>query len=439
MLLYYVIIFCISLLIPINFINQELFHTLLSFVWAIATVLIILSGIYFSIKYKFIQFRFIKMIKSLFSKSSEGNSPFEALSLSLSAKLGVGALSGIALAIYIGGPGTIFWMWLCTLICVINTYVESVLGIKYQEKRKKDLIGGPSFYIKKGLGNSKLAMLYSILIILSYTGLFLTIQSNTIVSSIVYEFNISSIYPLLFLTIISLIVIFMGNKIIAKVSSILVPIMGVIYIFISFYVIIKNITVLPNIITNIFKLSLNFKSISSSLFVIIIGIQRGMFASESGLGTSAISSASCKNDPSKQGLCEVFGVYFTVFIICTMTAILILLSDYSNINFGNINGIELTMYAFKYHLGKFGSYLLTTITILFAYSTIISGYVFGEVNLKALFNKVNKKVLLIFKIITILLIIIGGVMNPSILWNLVDVMVAFLLIINIYSMLKLTK
>ena len=164
-----------------------------------------------------------------------------------------------------------------------------------------------------------------------------------------------------------------------------------------------------------------------------------MFASESGLGTSAISSASCKNDPSKQGLCEVFGVYFTVFIICTMTAILILLSDYSNINFGNINGIELTMYAFKYHLGKFGSYLLATITILFAYSTIISGYVFGEVNLKALFNKVNKKVLLIFKIITILLIIIGGVMNPSILWNLVDVMVAFLLIINIYSMLKLTK
>lgn len=439
MLLYYVIIFCISLLVPINFINQELFHTLLSFVWAIATVLIILSGIYFSIKYKFIQFRFIKMIKSLFSKSSEGNSPFEALSLSLSAKLGVGALSGIALAIYIGGPGTIFWMWLCTLICVINTYVESVLGIKYQEKRKKDLIGGPSFYIKKGLGNSKLAMLYSILIILSYTGLFLTIQSNTIVSSIVYEFNISSIYPLLFLTIISLIVIFMGNKIIAKVSSILVPIMGIIYIFISFYVIIKNITILPNIITNIFKLSLNFKSISSSLFVIIIGIQRGMFASESGLGTSAISSASCKNDPSKQGLCEVFGVYFTVFIICTMTAILILLSDYSNINFGNINGIELTMYAFKYHLGKFGSYLLTTITILFAYSTIISGYVFGEVNLKALFNKVNKKVLLIFKIITILLIIIGGVMNPSILWNLVDVMVAFLLIINIYSMLKLTK
>lgn len=439
MLLYYVIIFCISLLVPINFINQELFHTLLSFVWAIATVLIILSGIYFSIKYKFIQFRFIKMIKSLFSKSSEGNSSFEALSLSLSAKLGVGALSGIALAIYIGGPGTIFWMWLCTLICVINTYVESVLGIKYQEKRKKDLIGGPSFYIKKGLGNSKLAMLYSILIILSYTGLFLTIQSNTIVSSIVYEFNISPIYPLLFLTIISLIVIFMGNKIIAKVSSILVPIMGIIYIFISFYVIIKNITILPNIITNIFKLSLNFKSISSSLFVIIIGIQRGMFASESGLGTSAISSASCKNDPSKQGLCEVFGVYFTVFIICTMTAILILLSDYSNINFGNINGIELTMYAFKYHLGKFGSYLLTTITILFAYSTIISGYVFGEVNLKALFNKVNKKVLLIFKIITILLIIIGGVMNPSILWNLVDVMVAFLLIINIYSMLKLTK
>lgn len=439
MLLYYVVILLISLLVPINFINHNLFQTLLSFIWAIVTVLIILSGIYFSIKYKFIQFRFIKMIKSLFSKSSEGNSPFEALSLSLSAKLGVGALSGIALAIYIGGPGTIFWMWICTFICVINTYVESVLGIKYQEKIKNTLIGGPSFYIKKGLGNSKLAMLYSILIILSYTGLFLTIQSNTIVSSIVYEFNISYIYPLLFLTIISLIVIFMGNKIITKLSAILVPILGILYIVISIYVIIKNTSILPNIITNIFKLSLNIKSISSSLFVIIIGIQRGMFASESGLGTSAISSASCKNEPTKQGLCEVFGVYFTVFIICTMTAILILLSDYTNVNFENINGIELTMYAFKYHLGDLGGYLLTIITILFAYSTIISSYVFGEFNLKYIFNKINKRTLLIFKVIVILLIIIGGVMNPSVLWNLVDVMVAFLLIINIYSMLKIVR
>lgn len=439
MLIYYIIILSIILLVPINFINPELFHTLLSFIWAIVTILIIYSGIYFSFKYKFIQFRFIKMIKSLFSKSSDGITPFESLSLSLSAKIGVGAISGIALAIYIGGAGTIFWMWLCTLICVVNTYAESILGIKYQEKHNNTLMGGPSFYIKKGLKNNKLALLYSILIILSYTGLFLTIQSNTIVKSIVYEFNINYLYPLLFLTIISVIVIFMGNKLIAKLSSILVPIMGIIYILVSSYVIIKNINILPNIITNIFKLSFNFRSISSSLFVIIIGIQRGIFASESGLGTSAISSSSTKNDPSKQGLCEVFGVYFTVFIICSMTALLILLSDYTNVNFNDINGIELTMYAFKYHLGNFGSYLLTIITILFAYSTIISGYFFGEINLKTIFTKISKKELFIFKIMVILLIIIGGVIKSSILWNLVDIMVSFLVIINIYAMIKLVK
>ena len=439
MLIYYIIILSIILLVPINFINPELFHTLLSFIWAIVTILIIYSGIYFSFKYKFIQFRFIKMIKSLFSKSSDGITPFESLSLSLSAKIGVGAISGIALAIYIGGAGTIFWMWLCTLICVVNTYAESILGIKYQEKHNNTLMGGPSFYIKKGLKNNKLALLYSILIILSYTGLFLTIQSNTIVKSIVYEFNINYLYPLLFLTIISVIVIFMGNKLIAKLSSILVPIMGIIYILVSSYVIIKNINILPNIITNIFKLSFNFRSISSSLFVIIIGVQRGIFASESGLGTSAISSSSTKNDPSKQGLCEVFGVYFTVFIICSMTALLILLSDYTNVNFNDINGIELTMYAFKYHLGNFGSYLLTIITILFAYSTIISGYFFGEINLKTIFTKISKKELFIFKIMVILLIIIGGVIKSSILWNLVDIMVSFLVIINIYAMIKLVK
>ena len=169
--------------------------------------------------------------------------------------------------------------------------------------------------------------------------------------------------------------------------------------------------------------------------VFLIGMQRAIFISESGIGTSAISSSACDNDPSKQGMLEILGIHITTFLVCLITFLIIVTSNYYTINFSNINGIEIVMYAFNYHFGNLGKIILSIITILFAFSTIISGYFFGETNLRIFTN--NKKIINLFKVIVILIIFISGYISPTILWNLTDYFIAILAIINVSSILKI--
>ena len=418
--------------ILLNVVNYSLFLKLLSITWYIASILIIYSGIKYTIKYKGIQLKINEFIKAIKSKSNNNVSPLSSLSMSLAAKIGVGSLSGVALALYFGGVGSIFWMCLISLLVSINTYVECKLGIKYREKVFGNFIGGPSFYIKKCLGNKYLSILYGILIIVTYSGLFLSIQSNTIVS-VLTSFNINSIVIVIGLVLSVFLIIKNGANNIFLVDSILVPIMILFYLGLGIYAVINS-----NNLIDIFKLMINEAfNIKTIIPVFLIGMQRAIFISESGIGTSAISAASCDNDPSKQGLLEVMGIHITTFLVCFVTFLIIVTSDYYLINFGDINGIEIVMYAFSYHFGNFGKILLAIITILFAVSTIISGYFFGENNVRLFTN--NKKMINVFKIIVILIIGISGFVSPNILWNLTDYFIAILAIINIYSILKICK
>jgi AGCS family alanine or glycine:cation symporter len=166
-------------------------------------------------------------------------------------------------------------------------------------------------------------------------------------------------------------------------------------------------------------------------------MQRAIFISESGIGTSAISSGSCDNEPSKQGMLEMLGIHITTFLVCFITFIIIVTTDYTLMNFGDINGIEIVMYAFNYHFGSLGKIILTIITILFAFSTIISGYFFGENNVRIFTN--NEMIINLFKILVILVIIVSGYVRSDILWNLTDYFIAMLAIINISSILKIDK
>lgn len=418
--------------ILLNIINYDSFLGLLSIIWYIVSILIIYSGIKYSNRYKFIQFRLSKFISALKSKSKNNVSPLSSLSMSLAAKIGVGSLSGVALALYFGGVGSIFWMCIISLIVSINTYVECILGIKYREKVIDSFVGGPSFYIKKCLNNKYLSIIYGILVIVTYSGLFLSIQSNTIVNVLSF-FNIDTIFIVIFLSLITFIIIKKGSNNIFLVDSILVPIMLLFYLILGIYVLVSSDNILE-----IFKLMIveafNLKSI---IPVFLIGMQRAIFISESGIGTSAISAAACDNDSDKQGLLEVMGIHITTFLVCFITFLLIVTSDYNLIDFGNINGIEIVMYAFNFHFGKFGRILLSGITILFAFSTIISGYFFGENNVRIFTN--NDKVINIFKLIVIFIIFISGFVSPSILWNLTDYFIAILAIINISSILRISK
>ena len=436
--------FVLSLFIVIVFsllINYNLYLIINKYIWFVAIIMLFGGGLYFSYKLNFLQLKIFKIIKYLFkNKKSNGDiSTFESVSMTLAAQIGVGSIAGVSLAIYLGGPGTIFWMWVSGIITSINSYVESVLGVLFQEKDyNKVYKGGPSYYIKKGLNNSKLAYLYAFLIIISYIVGFITIQSNTIVN--VTNTYLNKYIVLVILSIISSYIIFKDVKSIAKFSSIIVPVMGLIYLIIGLLIIYINIAKLRSMLLLIINSAFNIKSgIIGFITPIIIGIQRGIFACESGIGTAAIASSTTHEKACKEGYIQTLGVYFTILVICTITAFIILLSNYQTLNIVNPNGIEITTYAFNYHLGIFGKYILCLVTILFAYSTIISGYYYGESSLKFLINHCPKIIITIFKLLTITLMFIGGILKPSIIWNIVDTLVAFLAIINMYSIYKLFK
>ena len=421
----------IVIAIVLNIYNYDYFLYWLSFTWYIASVIIIYGGIKFSIRYGFIQLNIKKIILALKSKSKNDISPLNSLSVSLAAKVGVGSLSGVALAIYYGGIGSFFWICFVSLIISINTYVECILGMKYRHKIGNNYVGGPSYYIKYCLNNKYLSYLYGILIIISYSGLFLSIQSNTIASTVRY-FNVDTNYIVIVLFVSVLFIIIKGIKSITKVNSILVPLMLIFYLSLGLYVLLVNINTIPVIIVNIFKEAFNIKRI---IPVFLIGIQRGIFITESSIGTSAISASSCDNDSTKQGLLEVLGIHITVFLVCLTTFIIITTSNYNLISFQNMNGIEIIIYAFKYHFGSNGQIILAIITILFAFSTIISSYYFGESNINLFSSKNIIKT--IFKICFMIIIVISCYVKSNILWNLTDYLIAILAIINVSSMLKI--
>lgn len=410
--------------------------------WAIASSFIIISGIYFSLKFKFIQLNIKKILTSTFirNKKSKGLSPLSTLMLTLAGKIGVGSIAGVALAIYIGGPGTIFWMWIMALVSASNTFVETYIGILYKEKDEDNIYkGGPSYYIKNGLNKKNLAIFCALLIIICYLVGFIPIQANTITKSINEIITINPIIIGLILCSLSAFIIFGGIKKISNVSNKIVPAMTFLYLLVAGIIVIKNITIIPNILLTIISDAFNFKPFFTGFIsTLIIGIQRGIFANESGLGTGSIaSSATSDSDPIKTGYVQMLGIYITTLLICTSTALIIMTSNYNIVNFADINGIEITQYAFTYHLGNIGNIIIFISILFFAFSTILTGYYYIESNLKFFKAKISHKQLIIVKIITIIFLFIGCIISSERLWDIVDCLVAMLSIINIYALVKL--
>lgn len=418
-----------------------MFSILNSVLWSVAVIFLIGGGIFFTFYLKGIQFSFKDMFHSFEHKKNSKISPFQSLTMALAARIGVGSLAGIALAIYIGGPGTIFWIWVSSILTSVNAFSESLLGIVYREKDGDVYKGGPSYYIDHGLRNKRLAIIYASLIIIAYIFGFMTIQANTISASIYDYYKISPIITGIILAIISGISIIKGVKGIVNLTSKLVPVMGIVFLCLGIYIIMDNFSSLGDIFLLILDHAFNFKSFGIGvLSSFMIGIQRGVFSTEAGLGSGAIASSTTDSSSSVQiGFVQVIGIYFVSFIICTTTAFIILTSDYLTVEFGSINGIELTQYALSYHLGDLGILILIFSIISFAFSTIVAGYYYGESNLKYLDKRVNDKHILVLKIVTLVLLVIGSVVKASLIWSIVDILVAVMAIINMYSVLKLRK
>ena len=409
--------------------------------WLIAILFLFGGAIYYSFKLKFVQFNLLSILKKFFNSNSNGSSAFESLSISLAARIGVGSLSGIALAIFFGGPGTIFWIWIIGIIMSINVFCETYLGVKYNQSDGEKYKGGPAFYISRGLGKQKLAKLYALFVIIAYIGGFLIIQSNTIAISLIEVFDTNLLTISIFLVTITAFSIVGGLNSITKVTTKLIPMMGISYLILGLIIIILNIEKIPFVLYSIFNGAWNIKSLGLGFFsVLIIGVQRGVFCTESGLGTGSIaSSSSSPKNNIDFSVGQIIGIFFTVFIVCTSTALIILTSDYTSSSIIVNNGIELTQYALEYHLGEIGKIILIILVFFLAYSTIIAGYYYGESNLKFLIKDYKKVHINFLKIITLLLLLVGGVINPLYLWNIVDILISILAIINMYAIIMFRK
>ena len=412
-------------------------------IWGIATIFLICCGLYYTFSLKFIQLNFKKIFNSLKKSDSDKNgiSPFKTLTLALAARIGVGSLAGIALGIYKGGVGVVFWIWLSAFITLPNSFVESTLSVIYHEKDGNYYNGGPAYYINKGLKLKKLSIIYAIIVFLCYIGGFLAIQANTIATSMETYLDISPYISGAIIALVSYLIISHGLKRITNFTSLLVPIMALVYLIVALVVIIFNINMIPSIISKIISEAFNFKAFGWGIITsIIIGVQRGIFSSEAGMGTGAIASGtSDTKDPCKQGFIQMLGVYFTTFVICTSTVFVILTSNINYKIFDNPNGIEITLKALNSHLGSFGTVILIFAILSFAFSTIISGYYYGESNLKYLDKRINNKNINFLYIIVVLILFYGAIGNPNILWNTVDIGAGLLAIINCYSIFMLRK
>lgn len=413
-----------------------------SVLWAIATVFIVHCGIYFTVKLKFVQFRFLSMFKNLFPKEkSQGISPFQSLMIVLGGRIGVGSIAGIALAIHLGGVGSIFWIWLSGIISAPNTFAETVLGVRYKEKDQNHIFkGGPSYYLKNGLNKSNLGKLYAIIMLFSYIGGCLSIQANTITTSLLPYIPLPPWVFGIILCFLTMLIIFGGIEKISKVSSFLVPIMTLIYLGAAFWIVVTNIHSLPFIFIHIVKSAFNIKAFGFGILgSMIVGIQRGIFSSEAGLGTGSIAASTVDIDlPAKQGFVQMLGIYITTFLICTATAIAILTS---NVNLGgtNINGIEITQDAFMVHFGMVGNIIVILSIILFAFSTVLSGYYDGESNLKYLYPNHNQKKINILKVVSAIILLLGSITSATLLWQFVNIFTALLAILNIYALWNLRR
>lgn len=414
-----------------------------NYLWTFVVIIMIFASLYFTILLKGAQFNFKEMFKNVIKNDTKnGVSPFNALMFSLAGRVGVGSISGVALAIYIGGSGTIFWLWIMAFVASILTFCETVLANKYHIKSGKNYFGGPSYYIENGLGKRKLSILYSITIIIAYVCFFIAIQSNTITKSLNGFGVLASINYLpyisgLILSFLIAFIIFGGIDRVTKITDKLVPIMGIFYLLLATYVIVLNINDIPYVFSNILKNAFSLKSGLGGLigFVVLVGVKRSIFSSEAGIGTGAIASSVCNPKYSASlGYVQMLGIYITSLVICTATALIILLGPVlTPIN--DVNGIEFASIAFNYHFGTFGTLSLFLCVFMFSFSTILTGYYYGE----SCFKHIFKKSSFLIKIWTIVIVFIGSIISSDFLWSIVDLFIALLAIINIYAIVYLRK
>lgn len=420
----------------VNFFNNILWNKNL------LVIILIGAGIFFSWKTKFVQIRLLKHMMKLLMEKSQGDdqniSSFQAFCISTATRVGVGNLAGVVSAISIGGAGSIFWMWIVALLGASTAFIETTLAVIFREKDGNgNFNGGPAFYLKNGLGMKKTGVIFVITGIICWGGV-LQIVSNSVSESFYVAFNIDPKIMTIFLVILSASVLFGKKDKIANVLDKIVPIMATLYLVVVFFIIFKNITLIPSVIKDIVSQAFGIKQGIGGAFgaIVMQGVKRGLFSNEAGTGSAPCAAASANvSHPVKQGLIQSLGVFVDTFVICTATGMVVLLTEPSAIS--KFNGMELLQSAFKFHIGDFGGIFIAIILFLFSFSTLLGICFYGKTNLIFLSKKQWPQEL--FKIFALSMIFIGGIEQNIFMWNLADFGLGLMTIVNMIAIFPLHK
>lgn len=404
--------------------------------------LLVAAGIYFSIRTKFVQFRLISdAIKALKEKAENNDngksvSSFQALMISTASRVGTGNIAGIATAIVAGGPGAVFWMWVMAIVGGASAFVESTLAQVYKVKDGKEFRGGPSYYIERALGKRWLGVLFSILLIACFAYGFNGLQTYNMSSALEYYIpNYSdTILPAvvgLLIAAATAFVIFGGVHRIGFISSVIVPIMAGIYILMGIFITLTNLNRVPEMFSLIFDGAFDFRAIFGGFAgsTVLIGIKRGLFSNEAGMGSAPNASATATvSHPVKQGMVQVLSVFIDTLMICTTTAFILLLSGVTGVP-EKLDGIPYVQAAISANVGSLGIHFITFSIFAFAFTSLIGNYYYAESNI--LFIKNNRILLNVFRITCLIAIFLGAQADFSTVWNLADVLMGFMAIENI--------
>ncbi|MFO1142866.1 MAG: sodium:alanine symporter family protein [Amaricoccus sp.] len=409
-------------------------------------------GIYFTIRLRFQQvLRFGEMLRVVTSTNpydNEGITPFQALCTSLASRVGTGNIAGVAVALTLGGPGAIFWMWMVALVGMATAYAESTLAQLYKthgpEGSEGIYRGGPAFYIAKGLGMPWLGAVFSACLILSFGLVFNAVQANSIADAMAGAFGVPKLATGLVVAAVTGVVIFGGIHAIARVAEYVVPFMAGIYLLVALYVLVTHLSLVPGMIAHIVGNAFGFAEVGGGVAggvaaAMLNGVKRGLFSNEAGMGSApniAAAATPVPHHPSSQGLVQALGVFIDTLVICSCTALMILLSDVYQPG-GELTGIQLTQAALAHHVGAVGPYFIAVAIFFFAFTSIIGNYSYSEMAIVYLGGG-GKGGILALRVVVLLMVVWGALQAVATVFNAADASMGLMATINLVTIVALS-
>ena len=436
---------------------NELITAVNDAVWGYVLIFALVGcGLWFTIRTRFVQFRMVGEMFRLLTDSAfdtveeqvQGQrerykrkriSSFQAFAVSVATRVGTGNLAGVASAIAVGGPGAVFWMWVIALIGSATAFVESTLAQLFKQKHKDSFIGGPAYYIQRGLHQRWMAVTFAVLITCQFGLSNNSIQANTICGAMQEAFGWSPLWVGMALAALGLIIVFGGIQRIAFVCAILVPLMAFGYMVLAIVVIIMNIGLVPHVFKLIMLDAFGVEKVVGGTIgaTIMYGVKRGLFSNEAGEGSAPnVAATAAVSHPVKQGLIQALGVFTDTLLVCSCTAFIILISGLYQVP--ELNGIALTQSALQSEVGSAGPVFIALAIFMFAFSSIIGNYYYGEANIR--FITPNTKVMTAYRICSAgVMVLFGALASFELVWNIVDFFMAFLTACNLIAIVLLGR